>query len=126
MRPRVPDQARKAIVALSRLTFGRVAVCAVLMQCPTSVQAEDALPAKQPDTQSTQVQKPAYLSQGRQMARYKAYARQAELPLITATNNAMLEVGGMVKTDTTRLAQLSVGEKVIVRCAPSALKFFTS
>jgi hypothetical protein len=45
------------------------------------------------------------------MARYKAYARQAELPLITATNNAMLEVGGMVKTDTTRLAQLSVGEK---------------
>jgi len=81
------------------------------MQCPTSVQAEDALPAKQPDTQSTQVQKPAYLSQGRQMARYKAFARQTELPLITATNNTLLEVGGMVKTDTTRLAKLSAREK---------------
>jgi hypothetical protein len=45
------------------------------------------------------------------MERYKAFARQAELPLVTTTNNAMLEVGGMAKTDATRLARLSVGEK---------------
>ena len=106
MQPDATNLARKESNALCRL-----AVCAALMHCLTSVQADDALSPRQPDTQPTQVQKPAYVPQGRQMARYKAYARQAELPLITATNNAMLEVGGMVKTDTTRLAQLSVGEK---------------
>ena len=111
IRPGASDLARKAIVALSRSTFGRVAVCALVMQCPASVQAEDAPPTKQPDAQSTLVQKPADVIQGRQMARYKAFARQAELPWITATNNTMLEVGGMVKTDTTRLAKLSARER---------------
>ena len=45
------------------------------------------------------------------MARYKAFVRQSELPLITTTNNALLEVGGKVKTDTTRLAKLSAPDK---------------
>ena len=103
--------ARKETVASCRLTVPRLAVCAALIQCVASAQADDALAARQPDTQSTQIQKPAYVPQGRQMERYKAFARQAKLPLITATNSALLEVGGMVKTDTTRLAQLSIQEK---------------
>ena len=109
--PGATSLASREIVVLCRLTVCRLAVFAALMQCLTSIQADDALPAKQPDTQPTQVQKSAYIPQGRQMARYKAFARQAELPLVTTTNNTLLEVGGMVKTDTTRLAQLSVGEK---------------
>jgi hypothetical protein len=81
------------------------------MQCLTSVRADDALPLRGPDTQPTQVQKPLYVSQGRQMKRYEAFARQAELPPITVTNNALLQVGGVVNTDATRLSHLSPQEK---------------
>ena len=88
-----------------------LAVCAALMQCLTLVQADDALPLRVPDTQPTQVQKAAYIPQGRQMKRYEAFSRQAELPPLTVTNNAVLQVGGVVNLDATRLAHLSSQEK---------------
>ena len=48
------------------------------------------------------------------MKRYKAFVRQAELPLITVTTNGSLQVGGVVKMDATRLAQLSAPEKEVL------------
>ena len=45
------------------------------------------------------------------MERYKAFARQAELPPITVATNVLIEVGGVVKMDVTRLAQISAREK---------------
>jgi hypothetical protein len=45
------------------------------------------------------------------MKRYEAFARQAELHPITVTNNAVIQVGGLVNTDATRLAHLSPQEK---------------
>jgi hypothetical protein len=84
------------------------------MQCLTSVQADDALALKGPDKQSTQIQEPAYVPQGRQMKRYQAFARQTELPSITITSNAVLQVGGVVNTDATRLAHLSPKEKEVL------------
>jgi hypothetical protein len=88
------------------------AVCAALMQCLTSVQADDALAVKGPDTQPPPVQAPVYIPQGRQMKRYAAFARQAELPSITITSNSVLQVGGVLIADTPRLTQLSTREKV--------------
>jgi hypothetical protein len=44
------------------------------------------------------------------MKRYQAFARQAELPPITVTNNSTIKVG-TVETDTARLAELSVQDK---------------
>jgi hypothetical protein len=88
-----------------------LAICAALTQCVTSVQADDALPVKAPDTQPPAVQRPVYIPQGRQMKRYEAFARQAELPSITVTNNTVLQIGGVVNTDAVRLAQLSTRER---------------
>ena len=88
-----------------------LAICAALMQCVTLVQADDALPVRGPDTQTPRVQKPVYIPQGRQMKRYEAFARQAELPSISITSNTVLQVGGVLNTDTTRLAQLAPREK---------------
>jgi hypothetical protein len=85
-----------------------------VVQCLTSVQADDALSLKEPDKQSTQIQKPAYVPQGRQMKRYQAFARQAESPSIMVTNNAVLQIGGVVNTDATRLAHLSTQEKEVL------------
>lgn len=45
------------------------------------------------------------------MRRYQAFARQAELPPITVTSATTLEIGSAVKTDISRLAQLSAREK---------------
>jgi hypothetical protein len=58
-----------------------------------------------------QAQKPAYIPKGRQMARYKAFARQAELPLITVSSNTVLQVGGATKMDAARLSRLSIQER---------------
>ena len=88
-----------------------LAGCAALMQCLTAVQADDALPVRGTGAQPTQAQQPTYTPQGRQMGRYKAFARQAELPPITATHNAALQVGSVVYTNATRLAQLTTQEK---------------
>jgi hypothetical protein len=86
-------------------------VCTALLRCLSAAQADEALSAGEQAAQPTQVQKPAYLPQGRQMGRYKAFARQAELPTITVTNHAVLQVGGGVNTDATRLAQISKEER---------------
>ena len=96
--------------SLSRPGAGRLAVCAALMQCLASAQAENVLFAKEPAAQAAWGDKTAYVPQGRQMERFKAFARQTELPPITATN-ALLTVGGAVNTDCTRLANLSSQEK---------------
>jgi hypothetical protein len=45
------------------------------------------------------------------MERYKAFARQTELPLISVTSNTLIEVGGTVKTEVARMAQLSIRKK---------------
>ncbi len=84
-----------------------LAVWAVVMHGLTSVYAAEVFAAKAPDNQPTQAQKPAGGSQGRQMERYQAFVRQAELPPITVTNTTILEVGGAAKLDLARLAQLT-------------------
>jgi hypothetical protein len=81
------------------------------MPCLTLVQAADALAIKESGSQPTQVQTPAYTPRGRQMERFKAFARQAELPAIAVTNSSLVEVGGTVKIDITRLDQLPAQEK---------------
>jgi len=111
MRPGDVNLTGNQSVPLCRLAVRCLAVCAALIQCLSSTQAADALPAREPNSPPTQAQKPAYIPQGRQMERYKAFARQAEMPLITVTNNTVLKVGGAAKTDAARLARLSIGEK---------------
>ena len=60
---------------------------------------------------TTPAQKTGYTPKGRQTERYKAFARQTEMLAITFTNETTLEVGGRIKTDLTRLAQLSIPER---------------
>ena len=81
------------------------------MQCLTPARAGDVLPVGEPDRQPTQDQKPTYVPQGCQMNRYKAFARQTELPAITVATNVLIEVGGVASIDVARLAQLSTREK---------------
>jgi hypothetical protein len=107
-RPEAANLARSGSRTRYKTRVLPLAICAALVQCLASVQADDALPLRGTDAQ---VQKPAYVPQGRQMKRYEAFARQAELPSMTTTNNTVLQVGGVVNTDTTRLAQLSTHEK---------------
>jgi len=98
-------------VALCRLAVWRLVVCAGLVQGLTPTRAGDVSPVGEPDRQPTQAQKPPYPVHGREMERYKASVRQADLPLITVTSNILTEVGGVAKIDVTRLAQLSTQEK---------------
>ena len=95
-------------IDLYLLAIRSIAVCAILTPCLTPARAADALPVKEPGTQTITAQKSAYTPKGCQMERYKAFARQAELPTITATDKTTLEIGGTVKTDLKRLAQLSI------------------
>jgi hypothetical protein len=109
--PVAASPARKESGTPCRSTFLPLAACAAVMQCLTSVQADDALLAREPATLPAQVQRPPCVPKGHQMERYKAFARQAQLPPVTVTNHTVLEVGGVVGVDTTRLAQLSTREK---------------
>jgi hypothetical protein len=84
---------------------------ASLTQCLSIAEAAEALPVKKTGIETTPAQKPDYIPKGRQMERYKAFARQTEMPAITVTNNTTVEIGGAVKTDLTRLAQLSIPVK---------------
>jgi hypothetical protein len=102
----VHDRAKVCLLAVRS-----IAICALVTQGLNMAQAADAVPVKEPGTQTTLALKPAYTPKGCQMERYKAFARQAELPAITVTNKTTLEVGGTVKTDLHRLAQLSIQEK---------------
>ena len=88
-----------------------IAVCGLATHCLNPALAADALAAKEPPTQTVPAQPPAYTPKGWQMERYKAFARQAEMPAITVTNKTILEVGATVKTDLNRLAQLSTQDK---------------
>jgi hypothetical protein len=81
------------------------------MQCLVSGRAADVIPAGAPDAQAAPAQRQAEPVQGRQMGRYKAFVRQAVLPLISITTNGLIEVGGAAKIDVNGLAQLSVPEK---------------
>jgi hypothetical protein len=90
-----------------RLAISRIVACAILAQCLGPAQAADALSGTEPPL----AQKRDYMPKGRQMERYKAFARQAEMPAITVANKTTLEVDGTVKTDLARLAQLSIQEK---------------
>jgi hypothetical protein len=98
-------------VSLYRLAVCWLVVCASFLQCLATARAAEFLPVGEPDSQPIQLQKPTDRFQGRQMERYKAFVRQADLPLITVTTNVLIEVGGVVKTDVARLAQLSIQEK---------------
>lgn len=93
------------------LAVRSIAVCAMVTACLTAARAADSLPVKEPGNQAIQAQKPTYSPQGYEMKRYKAFARQAEMPVITATDRITFEVGSTVKTDIRRLAQLSISEK---------------
>ena len=110
-RPGAANSARNQDVTLCRLAVYRLVVCAALLQSLTLGRAADVPPAGKPVSPPTQAQKPADPIQGRQMERYKAFVRQAALPLITVTTNVLIEVGGVVKIDVARLAQLSTQEK---------------
>jgi len=92
-----------------RLAACSLAIGALVAQGPA--QAADAAPVQESGAQAVPAQKLAYTPKGTQMERYKAFARQAELPAIIVTNQTTLEVGGAVKTDLSRLAQLSAQEQ---------------
>ena len=109
--PGTANLTRNQDVARHRLVVQCLIVCAALMQCLTPARAADVLSFGDPDSQPAPAQKPADPVQGRQMGRYKAFVRQADLPPITVTTNVIIEVGGVVKTDVARLAQLSMREK---------------
>ena len=91
--------------------LGGIVVCAIILCFLTPARADDASPAKEPGDQATQAQQTAYLPEAYQMKRYQAFARQAKLPSITVADQTSLEVGGAVKLNLKRLAQLSDGEK---------------
>jgi hypothetical protein len=93
------------------LAIRSIAVYALVTQCLPPARAADALPVKEPGTQTTPARKPAYAPKGYQMERYQAFARQAEIPAITVTDTTTLEVGGTVRIDLNRLAQLSNKEQ---------------
>ena len=111
MRPGAARAARQQAVPRRRFSVRRVAIGIALIQCLTLAYAADPLPAQAPDRPPGPAQKPAYVPQGHQMQRYQAFARQAKLPLMTITNQTELEVGETVKSDVTRLAQVSSREK---------------
>ncbi len=111
MKSAAVDEGRGQRGSLCRPAVRRLAVCAAVMQCLASVLAADPPPAPAAENDSAPAPKAASVPQGREMRRYQAFARQAQLPVMTATNNTLLEVGGAVPTDVTRLAQLSPREK---------------
>ena len=95
---------------LAGLGLRRLAVCAALLHGLSSGQAADPVSAAQPDSTPAKAQQVAYTPQGRQMKRYQAFARQAQLPAMRTTDT-LLEVGDAVKTDISRLAELSATDK---------------
>jgi hypothetical protein len=107
MRPGFANMAVNSRVNLCLWAGRSIALCALLTHSLSPAQAADALPGKEPGNQITPAQKPAYTPQGHQMKRYKAFARQAEMPAITVIDKTTLEVGGAVRTDLNRLARLS-------------------
>jgi hypothetical protein len=93
------------------LAMRSLAACALVVQCGGLARAADQPPAKESATQIAPAPKPTYTPAGRQMERYKDFARQVKLPAITVTNVAAIEVGDTVQADLKRLGQLSDREK---------------
>ena len=110
MRPGFTGMVASRWVNLCLLAVRSMAAYALTSQCPDAARAADALPVKKSGTQTVPAQRAAYTPEGRQMERYKAFARQAEMPAITVTSTTVLDVGGVVKTDLNRLGQLSGSE----------------
>lgn len=98
-------------INLCLLAVHGIAAGSILALCLTSAPAADALPAKTPDLQASPAQKPAYTPQGRQMGRYKAFARQAQMPAIKVLDQTTLAVGDTPSADLHRLARLSAQQK---------------
>ncbi len=94
-----------------RLPARSMAGCAIVIACMTAAQAADPFPVGEPANPAAPAQKLGYSPQGYQMARYRAFARQAEMPAITAADKSTIMVGGTLKIDVGRLAQLSDAEK---------------
>ena len=111
MRPGFTGMAVNHRVNFCLLAVRSIAAYALVIQCLNLARAADTLPVAEPVAKTAPAQKPAYKPKGREMERYKAFARQAKIPSITVTNTTMLEVGGAVKTDLKRLGQLSGSEK---------------
>jgi hypothetical protein len=100
---------RRATLRL--LAIGSIAGCVIITCCVTPARATDALPVNAPPDKAALAQEQAYSPQAYQMERYKAFARQTELPVITVTDKTTLEVGGVLKTDIKLPAQPSGTEK---------------
>ena len=109
--PEFPGRALSHSVKMCLRAIRGIAVCALAAHCLNPARAADAVPAKETGTQTTPAQPPAYTPKGWQMERYKAFARQAEMPTMTVTNKATLAVGATFKTDLNWLAQLSTQDK---------------
>ena len=110
-RPGSSGRVLKQSVKICRWAIHGIVVCTLATLCLSAMLAADALPPKEPGSQSIPAHTPAYTPKGWQMERYKAFARQAELPAITVTNKNRIEVGATFKTDLNRLAQLSTQDK---------------
>ncbi len=110
-RPEAHNTALSQSVTRRRRPIRHVAVCAVLLQFLASTRAAEVPPVQEPGNKSAQVPPPEHLVQGREMERYKAFARQADLPSMAVTTNVLIEVGGSLKLDVTRVTQLSVRDK---------------
>jgi hypothetical protein len=90
-----------------RLPLWRLAVSALLACFLMPVWAADVPIGGQLASQPAPTGKTSSEPQGHQMRRYQAFARQAELPALVITGETTLEVGGALKIDAARLAQLS-------------------
>ncbi len=93
--PRAATRVSDHSVTLKQWGLCLLAVCAGLILCPAPAQTQE--PTSEP--------------QGRQMRRYQAFARQAQLPPINLTNNTLLTVSETDRVDVTQLARLSSADK---------------
>ena len=106
----IAESARRLRHSMDLPSVRRLALWVALVQCLSFGHAAEPISADAPDNAPVQAQKAAYTPQGRQIKRYKAFARQAQLPAMR-TNDTFLEVGDAVKTDVSRLAEFSASEK---------------
>ncbi len=98
-------------ISRCRRIIRQLALCAAFMHCLASTQGADNLAGSKPDGQPAQARTPGYTPQACQMQRYKAFARQAELPPVAVTNGNLVTVGGVVKLDVTQLPRLTRQEQ---------------
>src|ERR1035441_1871323 len=63
------------------LAIGGIAGCAIMLCFLSAAPSADALPTNAPADQAAAAKKQAYSPKAYQMQRYKAFARQAELPV---------------------------------------------